>query len=371
MRRRFFNKIGGGNLPTDNFMVFDKSVSDPANITISEDFDFLYRLITSGFYRVLCKSAMGGGEVFVCRLDDNDSNFYLDGSPADLTGQEGDVMVVFLEFWYKWYKVDDNKFLYHFADHDIDGTYIHVPASLVGAYKGYVSLNRLYSWSGVTPTVLESFNDFEGYAKARGNGYQMIDFQQHCVIAMMLYAKYKTRNLQYVLGAGGAIYNPATVTGDSNATGGADTKNESSKYVCGLGLEGVFGGIFEWVEGVEIDNRVWKITDPDGSTRNVNAGTSSGWITNIAAENGPFFDVVPTNVGGSDSTHYSDRYFQTSSNSLALMRSCGGSSANGGVAYASADSDASSEGSSCGSRLAFRGTISEVSPEPFKKLPAL
>lgn len=81
-------------------MVFDKSVSDPANITISEDFDFLYRLITSGFYRVLCKSAMGGGEVFVCRLDDNDSNFYLDGSPADLTGQEGDVMVVFLEFWY-------------------------------------------------------------------------------------------------------------------------------------------------------------------------------------------------------------------------------------------------------------------------------
>lgn len=40
MRRRFFNKIGGGDLPTDNFMVFDKSVSDPANITISEDSDF-------------------------------------------------------------------------------------------------------------------------------------------------------------------------------------------------------------------------------------------------------------------------------------------------------------------------------------------
>lgn len=85
---------------------------------------------------------MGGGEVFVCRLDDNDSNFYLDGSPADLTGQEGDVMVVFLEFWYKWYKVDDNKFLYHFADHNIDGTYIHVPQSLVGAYKGFQKLRK-------------------------------------------------------------------------------------------------------------------------------------------------------------------------------------------------------------------------------------
>lgn len=42
MRRRFFNKIGGGYLPTDNFIVFDKSVSDPANITISEDSDFFY-----------------------------------------------------------------------------------------------------------------------------------------------------------------------------------------------------------------------------------------------------------------------------------------------------------------------------------------
>jgi len=371
MRRRFFNKIGGGGLPTDNFIVFDKSVSDPANITISEDFDFLYRLITSGFYRVLCKSAMGGGEVFVCRLDDNDSNFYLDGSPADLTGQEGDVMVVFLEFWYKWYKVDDNKFLYHFADHDIDGTYIHVPESLVGAYKGYVSSNRLYSWSDVTPTTNVSLSDFRSYAKARGTGYQMIDFQQHCVIAMMLYAKYKTRNIQSVLGSGGANNNPATTTGSSNATGGADTKNESSKYVCGLGLEGVFGGICEWVEGVEINNRVWKITDPDGSTRNVNAETFSGWIINIAAENGPFFDVVPTQVGGSDSTHYSDYYSRTSDSSLVLARSGYRSYPTGGVAYTDAAYNASDMDLSYGSRLAFHGTISELAPRRFKRLPVL
>lgn len=370
MRRRFFDKIGG-DLPTDNFMVFDKSVSDPANITISEDSDFLNRLITSGFYRVLCKSAMGGGEVFVCRLKEDNSNLYLDGSQANLTGPEGDVMVVFLEFWYKWYKVDDNRFLYHFADHDIDGTYIHVPESLVGAYKGYVSLNKLYSWSDVTPTTNVSLSDFRSYAKARGTGYQVIDFQQHCVIAMMLYAKYKTRDLQGVLGAGGATYDPTTTTGSSNATGGADTKNESSKYVCGLGLEGVFGGINEWVEGVEINNHVWTITDQDGSTRKVNAGKSSGYITNVAAENGPFFDMVPTNVGGSNSTHYSDYYSRTSNNSIVLARSCDSSSSFGGVAFAYASYVASSTHSYSGSRLAFRGTISEVSMEQFKKLPAL
>lgn len=40
---------------------------------------------------------MGGGEVFVCRLKEDNSNLYLDGSQANLTGPEGDVMVVFLE----------------------------------------------------------------------------------------------------------------------------------------------------------------------------------------------------------------------------------------------------------------------------------
>ena len=188
----------------------------------------------------------------------------------------------------------------------------------------------------------------------------------------MLYAKYGNRNLQAVLGAGGATYSPATTTGSSNATGNADTKNESSKYVCGLGLEGVFGGIYEWVKGVEINNRVWKITDPDGSIRNVNAGTSDGWITNIAAENGPFFDMVPTNVGGSDSTHYSDYYYQTSGNSLVLARSYIGSHTHGGVAYAFAFNDASYTYSYYGSRLAFRGVIREAeSVNAFKALAVL
>lgn len=187
----------------------------------------------------------------------------------------------------------------------------------------------------------------------------------------MLYAKYKTRNLQGVLGPGGAGSSPATTTGSSNATGGADTKNESSKYVCGLGLEGVFGGICEWVEGVEINNRVWKITDPDGSTRNVNAETFSGWIINIAAENGPFFDVVPTQVGGSDSTHYSDYYSRTSDSSLVLARSGYRSYPTGGVAYTDAAYDASDMDSSYGSRLAFHGTISELAPRQFKRLPVL
>ena len=188
-------------------------------------------------------------------------------------------------------------FAYRFALYDVDGTFKHVPRSLVGVYKAYMTGNKLYSRSGVAPTVNKSSNDFDSYATARGTGYQRIDFQQHCVIAFMLYAKYGNRNLQAVLGKGGASYSPLTNTGTTNAIGNADTVNVTTGYVNGLGLEGVFGGIYEWVKGVSINNRVWTITDPDGTQRTVNAHTADGWITNVAAENGPFFDMVPTGVG--------------------------------------------------------------------------
>ena len=354
----------------DAGIVFDKSKSDPQNIT-GEINSGVLATILSKFRRCLCKKT-AEGQVTIAYLNNSNSNQYEDGTAAKLDGTEGDVMVDFPEFYYKWERVDDNKFRYRFAEYNVDGSFKHVPRSLVGAYKAYQTGNKLYSRSGVTPTTNVSSSQFDTYAGARGQGYQRIDFQQHCVIAFMLYAKYGNRNLQAVLGAGGAIYSPATTTGSSNSRGNADTQNETSKYVCGLGLEGVFGGIYEWVKGVEINNHVWKITDPDGSTRNVNAGTSDGWITNVAAENGPFFDMVPTAVGGSDSTYYSDHYYESSGGPLVLARSYSDSDASGGVAFAGADYVASYSDTSIGSRLAFRGVIREAeSVSAFKALQVL
>ena len=354
----------------DASIVFDKSVSDPENIT-GDINSGVIATILSKFRRCLCKKT-AEGKVAIAYLKNDNSNQYEDGTTAKLDGTEGDVMVDFPEFYYKWESVDSNKFRYRFAEYNVDGTFKHVPRSLVGAYKAYMTGNKLYSRSGVTPATSVSSSQFDTYAAARGQGYQRIDFQQHCVIAFMLYAKYGTRNLQAVLGAGGATYGPATTTGTSNATGNADTQNETSKYVCGLGLEGVFGGIYEWVKGVEINNRVWTITDPEGGTRQVNAGTSDGWITHVAAENGPYFDMVPTEVGGSDTTRYSDYYYQASGSSLVLARSFYDSVTNGGVAFADAHYDASYTHSSYGSRLAFRGVIEEAqSVSAFKALQVL
>ena len=354
----------------DAGIVFDKSVSDPSNIT-GEVNSGVIAMILAKFRRCLCKKT-ADGEVTIAYLRNDNSNYYEDGTAAVLDGTEGDVMVDFPEFYYKWEQVDANKFRYRFALYNVDGTFKHVPRSLVGAYKAYMTGDKLYSRSGVAPTVSKSSNDFDGYATARGTGYQRIDFQQHCVIAFMLYAKYGNRNLQAVLGKGGATYSPLTNTGTTDAIGNADTVNVTTGYVNGLGLEGVFGGIYEWVKGVSVNNRVWTITDPDGTQRTVNAHTADGWITNVAAENGPFFDMVPTGVGGSETTHYSDYYYQSSGSSLVLARSPYDSDTYGGVASAYADSDASDTNSNIGSRLAFRGVVREAqSVSAFKSLPVL
>lgn len=253
----------------------------------------------------------------------------------------------------------------------MDGTFIHVPRSLVGVYKAYNINNKLYSRSGVTPTANNRFFDLTNAANARGAGYQLIDFQQHCVIAFMLYAKYGNRNLQAILGAGGVIYEQQnTTTGTTNYIGNSDTINEntSGKYVNGLGLEGVFGGINEWVQGVSISNNIWTITDHDGNIRNITTCNNSGWIKNIAAENGVYFDIVPTNIGGSETTCYSDYYDKGSGGTLSFMRSYYSAGPYGGVASAYCTSAHSS--AFFGSRLAFRGKIVKaLSISLFETLP--
>ena len=354
----------------DASIVFDKSISDPSNIT-GEVNSGVLATILSKFRRCLCKKT-ANGEVTISYLKDTDSNYYADGTSAKLDGTEGDVMVDFPEFYYKHEKIDTNKFRYRFAEYNVDGTFKHVPRSLVGAYKAYQTGSKLYSRSGVVPTTNTTYTNFASYATARGTGYQLIDFQQHCVIAFMLYAKYGNRNLQAVLGAGGATYNPATTTGTTNQKGNRDTAKETSGYVNGLGIEGVFGGQYEWTQGVSIQGRIWTITDPDGATRTVNAHTSDGWITGVAAEAGPFFDMVPTAVGGSETTHYSDYYYQTSGGPFCLLRSCSSSHTNGGVAYSSASNAASNSNTLIGSRLAFRGVVREAqSVNAFKALAVL
>lgn len=349
-------------------LIFDKSVTDPSNITGDVNGN-VTKDLSAKFTRHLCKKT-ADGEVMIIPLLNSTS--YEDGSPAAIDGTEGDVVTFIPDIYYKFNKIDNNKFSYKLANYKVDDSFIHVPQSLLGTYKGFVENNKFYSRSGVEPTTNITYSLFEQYANARGTGYSTIDYHQHCMLALMFYAKHGNRNSQAVLGAGTATYNPATVCGTSNSLWNTDTTSSNTGYVNGFSIEGLFGGIYEVVNSsVSIIDRVWNIKEFDGIVRKVTAGSGDGWITNIAAESGPYFDMIPIAVGGSDSTYYSDYYYQNS-NSRCLLRSYYSSHTNGGVACTNASLALSNAHTHVGSRLAFRGVIRRAqSVAEFKSLPVL
>jgi hypothetical protein len=245
---------------------------------------------------------------------------------------------------------------------------------LIGAYKSYMrtSDNSLTSYSGAVPTGSISHADSVTYAKRRGTGYNIIDFEQHCMIALLFYAKYGNRNSQAILGAGNMIY--TDTSGSTNALGNADTVAATVGHASFSGIEGIHGGASEWVGGVTSGSGQWTVNSPDGTTRsgNATAGTTTGWIITIAAAIGPYFDMIPTEVGGSATTYFTDYYQYGTGASRVLVRAFYNTGADGGVAYTRANHDSSSTNMYIASRLSFRGKLTEENDiNTFVQLPLL
>lgn len=344
---------------TANITKTSEPVPDATVNVWEESQDSVISQILSEMGCVLFKRTGDKAGTFI-RLDENTRLKYFDGSVAKTDGTEGDVMVYLPEYYYRYENLGGTKFAYRFSRVNLGEDWVHVPASLVGAYKGYVSSNKLYSRSGVTPKGDISFNNATTYSEARGTGYQIIDYYQHCQIAMLFYAKYRNRHSQAVLGIGGAEYN--TKTGGTDALGNRDTEKASSGWVNFRGIEGVFGGLEEYVKGVIINNNVWSITNLDNSVRTVKAYSSRGYISHIQAEKGPFFDVIPTSIQSQEQLgeNYCAYYYTLGSEEMILSRS--GAHAvegNGSIAYTYANDTTTSISYTKGSRLAFRGELTE------------
>lgn len=344
---------------TANVTKTSEPVPDATVNVWEESQDSVISQILSEMGCVLFKRTGDKAGTFI-RLDENTRLKYFDGSVAKTDGTEGDVMVYLPEYYYRYENLGGTKFAYRFSRVNLGEDWVHVPASLVGAYKGYVSSKKLYSRSGVTPKGDISFNNATTYSEARGTGYQIIDYYQHCQIAMLFYAKYRNRHSQAVLGIGGAEYN--TKTGGTDALGNRDTEKASSGWVNFRGIEGVFGGLEEYVKGVIINNNVWSITNLDNSVRTVKAYSSMGYISHIQAEKGPFFDVIPTSIQSQEQLgeNYCAYYYTLGSEEIILSRS--GAHAvegNGSIAYTYANDTTTSINYTKGSRLAFRGELTE------------
>lgn len=341
-------------------VVQDDSIADPANITGDVNGTIIQQ-IRAKFRRCLAKKS-ADGQMTIRYLKNDNSNYYDDGTAAKLDGTEGDVMVYFPRFYYKYENLGSYKFAYSFALVQLDSTWQESPESLLGAYEAYANSNKLYSRTSVTTSGNISQANFKAYARARGTGYQLIDYDQHKMIAWLFYAIYGTRHCQSICGSGTSSYTKDA--GLTNAIGNADTTtaNGNSMSVNFLGIENCWGNKYEWIDNVVINGATWVITDlVTGTSRSVTGlQTNGSWGYAKTAVAGEFLDIIAKEGGMSDSTGYCDGYLTTTGSSLVAARSCDGSNAQCGVACANCDDSSSSTDSSYGSRLAFRGVIREA-----------
>lgn len=361
---------GGGGVNT-NIITIDQTISDPSKMIGGDVKGDVIQWIRENSHRVLAKKT-AEGEVTYCRLDDANSNLYYDGSPADLTGIEGDVFVKLPTFYYRGNDdgvdgqgnpgASGDNVTVTFSKEPFEDCVEWDTNALIGAYEAYAESNMLYSRSGVSSSGSISQDNLKSYSRNRGTGYQLVDWQMHCVMGILFYAWYGNTNSQGICGSGTSSYTKET--GQTDELGMNDTEasvNGNSQSINFWGLENWWGNKYEWVDNVYAtgkDNVEVREFDPE-------PGRIFYWSNDSAYGKhyrfGKYCDLSSdTSSSGSDKTYFCDYNYGPDRSPRVVRRSFSYASASGGVSYADAYYAPSSPNTAGGSRLAFRGLAREA-----------
>lgn len=371
-RRRLMKQMmsGGGKV---NVITINQAISDPYSMVGGDVNGDVIQWIRSNSHRVLAKKT-GDGKITYCRLDDGNSNLYHDGSAAKLNGTEGDVFVKLPTFYY--YGTEGDNVEITFSNKPFDGCVEWDTNILIGAYEAVVKNKKTYSISGMQSTSDVSQANFKKYAQARGTGYQLVDWQMHCVLGCLYYAMYGNTNCQVTIGEGTDAYDK--VCGQTNTLGMTDTQastNGNEQSINFWGLENWWGNKYECIQEDNIGENIPTYDPVTKGSRNVAVPDYTGYYPKKMVF-GKYLDLIARSndpKNGGDSVGYCDyQYWDKYSTGIVLARSYYGSFANGGVAFAFAFYDASDTFSFYGSRLAFRGECTEETDvTTFKKMPII
>ena len=363
-----------GSLEPD-YVIVDQSYTTDTDVpVISGNVNGLeLQWIRQNTHRYTCKHT-AEGKMSICRLDDTDSNKFHDGTEASLKGGHGDVFEKLPKFYYKSEETENNIWKIGFARFKPDSAWKEWDGNdLVGVYKAYYDGTRLRSISGVSPTVDTTFATMKDYANALGEGYSLVKWKHHCIMAALYLAMYGDTDCQKQLGNINGNFN----SGRSDTLGMSDTVgnggNGDSLCINFLGIENWFGYVGEFVQNVSVKNKTNLIvTEDDGSTRELGNATGTGAVISKLSL-GEYLDMVPIETTNKGYDYGYHDWLQMSGSSGDSIVRGGKHSSDGlqnGMFYLNLTNKEEEESSnSVGSRLAFRGEIEEVEDvEVFKGL---
>ena len=242
----------------------------------------------------------------------------------------GDVMVKIPKFWFRRY-LEGNIEHIKIADKPVDGFTLHPAFCYAGAEKdflyvgAYKTSSNNKSVSGASPTVSQTRATMRTNAKAKGDGWGLIDIAAVSAIQMLILVEFANNNVQTAIGRGhcdnpsGSIINTGSCDSVPNLTG-RPSGTDGLVDVVWRGIEGFWGNINEWIDGVNWNGgKYYVCNDPseyaDDTASNYTELSyigSTGWmqhyITKVGIDAGNNHHIMlPSEAGsGSESTYQCD-----------------------------------------------------------------
>ena len=231
-------------------------------------------------------------------------------------------MVKIPKFWYRRYRSGNVEYL-KIADKATSGFTLHPAFNHGGVAKDYLYVGAYKttsgnkSASGVSPLVNQTRATMRSNAKAKGTGWGIIDIAALSAIQMLILVEFANNNVQSVIGRGYCDSNSSALsTGTCNNVSGLTGRpagTDGKVDVVWRGIEGLWGNVWEWVDGVNWNNGTYYVcNDPskyaDDTTTNYTAlsfkgatNWSSSYITQEGLDTGSNPHVMLPSAAGSGS----------------------------------------------------------------------
>ena len=384
----------GGDTPAvpdyNNVIYINQTVSDPAGMITGDVQGEAVTWIRENSHRYVGTwdaKTVGTTGVSLKQLNDSDGTKYADGTDASSDLQYSNsgnstyrgVFMKMPEFWYYGTEGDNAEIHFATSNPNDDSTWCHWDGNiLIGAYEAgsaTVDADNVYSaaladangtvsvatsCSGNASAGSISQSNFKTMARCLGEGFQLVDWQMHCVMCALFYAWYGNANSQAICGSGTSSYTKETGQTDSLGMTDTTTENGNSMSINFWGLENWWGNKYEWIDNItstSTDNA--SVESPDPYPR------SFIWYNNPTYGKhykiGKYLDMSSdVSQSGSNTTYYCDCNYGPGGASRVARRSVSDAYPDGGVSFASATSDASYTYAYCGSRVGFRGVVTIV-----------
>ena len=384
----------GGETPVvpdyNNVIYINQTISDPAGMITGDVQGEAVTWIRENSHRYVGTwdaKTVGTTGVSLKQLDDSDGTRYADGTDASSDLQYSDsgnstyrgVFMKMPEFWYYGTEGDNAEIHFATSNPNDDNTWCHWDGNtLIGVYEagsamvdaGNVynvtradandTVNTATSCSGNASAGDISQLDFKTMARRLGEGFQLVDWQMHCVMCALFYAWYGNTNSQAICGSGTDSYTKETGQTDSLGMTDTTTENGNSMNINFWGLENWWGNKLEWIDNiVSTAQHNVNIEAPDPYPRSLVWSYDPTWGKHYKI--GKYLDMSSdVTSSGSGTTYYCDYNFGPADASRVAGRSSSYADTFGGVSYADAYNNASFTEASYGSRVGFRGVVTIV-----------